>query len=204
MVAILTLAPLPAAALDPDVSMQLERIASDPTTDVHALAEGARRLFFSKLQESCAQELQTTQEQCEESRALHLLDSTGVLVERCGALASRRSVMGCATIGAESLRMVAALKGDPNRDIEWESPFRSYLPLQDKLWNAAWLHCRSQGSYGDECLVRHQAALLDMPSAAGSFCANQDRDKRRCLESLLILAVYLEAIEAVPDSSRPL
>jgi hypothetical protein len=200
---ILALPPLPAAALDAKVSLKLERIASDPTTDVYALADKASDFFFSKVRESCAREVQTTPDECEVSRILELLDVDGVLSERCAALVSRREKIVCAVGHARPLRMVAALKGDPGEDIDWESSLGSDFALRDELWNVAWLHCKSIGSYTDDCLARRQAELLGFPSAAGSFCAEKRADKRRCLDALLTLAVYLEAMEGL-DTSRQL
>ena len=110
----------PSIAFDAKVNAELERIASDPENDVYALADKAGDFFFAKVREGCARGLQTTQDQCELSRVLQLLDGSGVLSGRCASRDSHREKVACAISGAGSLRMVAALKGDPGKDIEWE------------------------------------------------------------------------------------
>jgi hypothetical protein len=201
--AILVLSPLPAVALDAKVSADLERISRDPKADVYTLADKAGDFFFSKVEESCVREVQTTPDKCKVSHIFKLIDGSDVLSNRCAALASHRNKIACAISHARPLRMIVALRRDPDKDIDWDSSLASDLALRDELWNAAWLHCKSIGSYTDDCLARRQAELLGFPPAAGSFCAERTSDKRRCLDALLTLAVYLEAIQGL-DSSRQL
>jgi len=203
LITLLALVPLPVAALDPEVSAELERIAKDPPSDATSLAVNLQNLLFLTVLKSCEGQQQTTQERCSRWRLLQILDDTGVLLERCGPLIDSDAIVMCTIAGAEALPLIAALGRDPRKDIDWGDVTASYLQLRKDLKDAAWLRCPS-GSIEAECVIKEQAALLSFPAAAGSYCADHaGLGKQRCLHALVILAVYLEAMNRIRDSSLP-
>lgn len=207
LIALLALLPLRAAALDPEVSAELERIARDPTNDATDHDVNIQNLVFLTVLKSCEGQQQTTQERCNRSRLLYVLDGSGVLLERCGPLIDSDAIFMCMIAGAEALPLVAALGGDPRKDIDWGNTTASYFRLRGQFQDAARRRCQSTGDSAEaevqgECVIREQAAMLSFPPAAGSYCAGRPKyGKQRCLDALVTLAVYLEAMKRAQHSS---
>jgi hypothetical protein len=158
---------------------------------------------FLTVLKSCEGQQQTTQEHCNRSRLLYVLDDSGVLLDRCGPLIDSDAIFMCTIAGAEALPLVTALGGDPHKDIDWADTMASQFRLREKLKGAARSRCQStEGLEETECVIREQAAMLSFPPAAGSYCARRPKySKQRCLDDLVILAVYLEAMKRAEHSS---
>lgn len=91
---------------------------------------------------SCQGQQQASQERCNRSRLLHVLDDNGVLLERCGPLIDSDAIFMCTIAGAEALPLVAALGGDPRKDIDWADAGGSYFRLRETLKDTARLRCQ--------------------------------------------------------------
>lgn len=203
LAALLTLLPPRASALDPEVSAELERITRDPTNNATDYSVDLQNRVFLTVLKSCEGQQQTTRERCNRSRLLYVLDDSGMLLERCGPLIDSEAIFMCTIAGAEALPLVAALGGDPRKDIDWADAMASQFRLREKLKGAARSRCQStEGLEATECVIREQAAMLSFPSAAGSYCARRPKySKQRCLDDLVILAVYLGAMKRAEHSS---
>jgi hypothetical protein len=207
IIALLVLASWPASALDAKVAAELERIANGPATTARGIAAQLQNMLFDAIEASCREQEDTPPVQCEYSRLLGVLDHDGILRERCGSLEDDRALATCIISGADSLPIVAALGGDPRRDIDWSNADDSYFRLREELKDAARTRCASSQKVNDrECIVVEQAALLDFPPAAGLGCAKQPGkyDKQGCLDALLTVAIYLSAIGRLLDETEPL
>ena len=197
----------PASALDAKVDVQLERLANGPAATARKVAAQLQDELFSAIERSCQEQQQVLSARCELSRLLSILDQGGILKERCGSLSDGKAVSMCIIAGTDALPIVAALGGDPHKDIDWSHGDDSYFRLRGALKDAARNRCAaSQKASEDECIIIEQASLLGFPPAAGLGCAKQleKYDKQGCLDALQTVAVYLSAIDRLLDETEPL
>ena len=99
------------------------------------------------------------------------------------------------------LPLAAALGRDPRKDVDWDNASDSYFRLREQLRAAARFSCQAtEGTAEVKCVIREEAAMLNFPAAAGSYCASRTGHEQRCLDALVILAVYLEALKTLNSS----